>query len=273
MNVFDPMIHISQVTLVGCGGTGGQLARTIARIVYDMKQRRMHTPKIRLIDPDIVEMKNTGRQLFVPGDCGKHKAEVLGQRFNRALGLDIEWITEPVDAAKHFDRYSNNLVIGAVDNHEARKELSRVQGLWIDCGNHHDSGQVCIGTISDRDFMLRHIDGDNGKYRHLPNAALLFPQLLEPEAKAEPTPEPVSCADLTARGEQHLIVNDLVACTAGQYLYKLLHRQPIHTFLSYVSVDTITVRSIPVEKSELLGYLQAVNSKLTVENPNFPTQV
>ena len=54
MNVFDPMIHISTITLVGCGGTGGQLARTIARIVYDMKQRRMHAPKIRLIDPDIV---------------------------------------------------------------------------------------------------------------------------------------------------------------------------------------------------------------------------
>ena len=258
MNVFDPMIHISQITLVGCGGTGGQLARTIARVVYDMKQRRMHAPKIRLIDPDIVELKNCGRQLFVPGDCGKPKAEVLGRRFNRALGLDIEWITELVDADKHFEHYSSNLVVGAVDNHQARRELARINGVWLDCGNHHDSGQICIGTTSDRDFMLRHIDGDDGKYRHLPNAALLFPQLLEPEVETEPTLEPASCADLMVTGDQHILINDLVACVAGQYLYKLLHRQPIQSFLSYVSVDSITVRSLLIEKSELLAYLQPV---------------
>ena len=256
MNVFDPMIHISTITLVGCGGTGGQLARTIARIVYDMKQRRMHTPKIRLIDPDIVEMGNTGRQLFVPNDCGKNKAAVLGQRFNRALGLDIEWITEPVDAEKHFDRHSSNLVIDAVDNYEARKEIFRVNNLSISCGNHSNSGQICIGDTSDRDFMLCHIDGDNGKYRHLPNAALLFPQLLEPEFEIEPIAEPISCTAAVMEGSQHLLVNDLVACVAGQYLYKLLHRIPIGSFLSYVSVDTMTVRSIPIEKSELLAYLQ-----------------
>ena len=256
MNVFDPMIHISTITLVGCGGTGSQLARTIARIVYDMKQRRMHTPKIRLIDPDIVEMGNTGRQLFVPNDCGKNKAAVLGRRFNRALGLEIEWITEPVDASKHFDRYSNNVVIGAVDNHEARKELARIAGIWLDTGNHHFEGQICIGTTADRDFMLRHIDGDNGKYRHLPNAALLFPQLLEPEVEIEPIAEPISCTAAVMEGSQHLLVNDLVSCIAGQYLYKLLHRIPIGSFLSYVSVDTMTVRSIPIEKSELLAYLQ-----------------
>jgi PRTRC genetic system ThiF family protein len=256
MNVFDPMINISTITLVGCGGTGGQVARTIARIVYDMKQRRMHTPKIRLIDPDIVEMKNTGRQLFVPNDCGKNKAEALGLRFNRALGLDIEWITEPVNAKKHFDRHSSNLVIDAVDNYEARREIYRIPGAIIHSGNHHFEGQICIGNISDRDFMLRHIDGDNGKYRHLPNAALLFPQLLEPEVKTDPIPEPISCTESVIEGSQHLMVNDLVSCVAGQYLYKLLHRIPIGSFLSYVSVDTMTVRSIPIEKSELLAYLQ-----------------
>ncbi len=255
MNVFDPMIRINQITLVGCGGTGGQLARTIARMVYDMKQRRMHAPQIRLIDHDIVEMKNTGRQLFVPSDCEKYKAEVLGRRFNRALGLDIEWITEPVCSKKHFDRYSSSLVIGAVDNHEARRELAGVNGMWIDCGNHHTSGQICIGTTSDRDLMLSHIDGDNGKYRHLPNAAMLFPQLLEPEPDAKPSPEPASCADLISAGSQHLMVNDLVACVAGQYLYKLLHRQPIHSFLSYASLETMTVRSISINQAEILAYL------------------
>jgi len=258
MNVFDPMIRISQITLVGCGGTGSQLTRLIARMVYDMNRRRLHMPQIRLIDPDRVEPKNCGRQLFTyaEAEIGLYKAEALGCRYNRSLGLDIEWITEPVSAEKHFDRYNSNLVIGAVDNHEARRELSRINGVWLDCGNHHDSGQICIGTTADRDLMLRCLDDENGKYRQLPNAALLFPQLLEPEPAPIPSSEPISCADLVTMGDQHLLVNDLVACVAGKYLYKLLHWQPIHTFLSYVSVDGITVRSIPIEKAELLVYLQ-----------------
>jgi len=39
--------------------------------------------------------------------------------------------------------------------------------------------QVCIGNISDKEAVLHCIQSD--RYTYLPNAALLFPQLLEPE--------------------------------------------------------------------------------------------
>ena len=48
MNVFDPNIHIETVTVVGLGGTGAQVARHVARIVYDMRRSRLHTPQHRL---------------------------------------------------------------------------------------------------------------------------------------------------------------------------------------------------------------------------------
>ena len=65
MNVFDPNTHIQTIVIVGCGGTGAQVARIVARIVYDMRRARLHTPSILLVDPDIVEEKNVGRQLYM----------------------------------------------------------------------------------------------------------------------------------------------------------------------------------------------------------------
>jgi molybdopterin/thiamine biosynthesis adenylyltransferase len=59
MSVFDPNTRISTVTLVGCGGTGGQIARTLARILYNMRERRLSVPTVRLVDPDTVEVRRT----------------------------------------------------------------------------------------------------------------------------------------------------------------------------------------------------------------------
>lgn len=251
--IFDPNTYIKTVTIVGVGGTGTSIARIVARIIYDMQRSRKHAPQIMLIDPDCVEEKNIGRQaLFAPSDIGKFKAEVVGRRLNFALGLDIAWISEPVDAVRHFDRYGGNLVISCVDNHEARQEIHRINGILIGSGNHTDSGQVCIGNCDDPDLMRRFIDGHDGKYPYLPKEGLLFPELLQPETLDErPMPE-VSCAELVEEGSQHLLVNDMMATVVGQYVYRLLHRQPIHSFLTYVSIGEMPAsRSLPVCREEL----------------------
>jgi hypothetical protein len=150
-------------------------------------------------------------------------------------------------------------VIGAVDNHLARRELSRVNhAVWLDTGNHYDAGQVCIGNTADPVILARHLDGKNGKFPYLPNAALVFPQLLEPEPPKPQPVQPLSCAELVEEGSQHLLINDWVAVVAAQYLYKLLHRAPISSFLSYLSSDGIGVRSVPIIKEELSAYLRTM---------------
>ena len=63
--IFDPNTHIQTVVIAGCGGTGAQVARIVARILYDMRRARLHTPNLLLIDPDHVEEKNVGRQLYM----------------------------------------------------------------------------------------------------------------------------------------------------------------------------------------------------------------
>ena len=264
MNVFDPNTHIQSVVIVGCGGTGAQVARIVARLLYDMRRARLHTPALLLIDPDVVEEKNVGRQLFTPADAalGVPKAEAVGKRLNMALGLDVSWIVEPVNAEKHLDRYSSQLVIGCVDNHLARRELHKAPGILIGAGNYRDGGQVVIGNTSDEEQMGRHLDGRDGKYAYLPKEGLLFPALLEPEAPAAEPQQPLSCAELVLRGEQDIAINDWMACVVGQYVAALLRRQPIRTFASFISLEGMSVRSLPICREELAAYLVASERSL-----------
>src|SRR5579859_2007503 len=151
------MQHIDNVVLVGAGGTGAQWARSLCRIIYDLKRRGKHAPKLRIVDPDKIEMKNCGRQLYLESEIGQSKAHVLARRFSFSLGLEIESFAEEFDADKHAN--SGSLVCGAVDNHLARRELARCEGLcWIDAGNHSDSGQVIVGSSSDPERIWRTLD-------------------------------------------------------------------------------------------------------------------
>jgi PRTRC genetic system ThiF family protein len=258
--IFDPNVHIRTITIVGLGGTGAQVARIVGRIAYDLQRQRLHTPQIVLIDPDRVEESNIGRQLFAPADIGHYKAEIVGLRLNRALGLNVRWIIEPVDAERHFERHGN-VVVSCVDNHLARGQLHQVDGVLIGSGNHAETGQVCIGNTADRKRVEDYLDGREGIYPFLPKEGLLFPQLLEPELATPHEPEPdVSCADLVLQGLQHLLVNDFMACAVGQYVYRLLHRQPIASFITYLSTEDLVMRSVSICRDELSTYLRALSS-------------
>jgi len=251
--IFDPNLYIKTITIVGVGGTGANVARIVGRIVYDMQRNRRHTPEIVLIDPDRVEEKNVGRQLFAPCDIGQYKAEVVGKRLNYALGLATHWIPDAVDAKRHFDRYGSNIVISCVDNHLARREIHKIDGIHLSSGNHKDSGQVILSNTDDPDLVKRYWDEE--KVRYLPKEGLLFPALLEPEHRPEPPPQNLSCAELVASGEQDLLINDWMATIIGQYLYKLLHQQPITSFMTFINVDSMAVRSVPICREELEVYL------------------
>src|SRR5690242_15728890 len=119
---FDFHQQLSEVVLVGTGGTGSQVARTLCRIVYDLRRRGHHTPSLKFVDPDVVDLKNVGRQMFTESQIGKPKATTLAAHFNLAMALGIVAYAELFDADKHASHYGS-LVIGCVDNHLARREL------------------------------------------------------------------------------------------------------------------------------------------------------
>lgn len=255
MSVFDPNIYIKTVMLVGCGGTGATTARIIARILYDMSNQRLarsrkHTPQLVLVDPDVVEAKNIGRQLFSPAEEGRFKAEAIARRLNFALGLDVAWVVEPI-APRHDDRQGNTLMISCVDNHEARRVMNNLSGVLIASGNHRDGGQVCIGNTNDPAHVRDYLGAD--RYPYLPKEGLLFPDLLQPEPVIEQSAP--SCAELVTMGEQSLLVNDWQANVVAGYVYKLLHRQPIHSFLTFIDSQAGVVVNKPICRDELEVYL------------------
>ena len=245
------------VYLVGTGGTGSYLAQSLARLAYHARTKgiRVH---LTFVDPDRVEEKNVGRQLFTPADAalGLPKVEVVGKRLNMALGLDIAWIVEPFNHDKHGDRYGSQVVISCVDNHLARRELHQTRGILIGAGNYLDGGQIVIGNTPDAELMRQHLDGKEGKYAYLPKEGLLFPSLLEPEARTPESQPALSCAELVLRGEQDVLINDWMACVVGQYVAALLRRQPIRTFASFIRLDGMSIRSLPICLEELMPYLQ-----------------
>jgi hypothetical protein len=172
-----------------------------------------------------------------------------------ALGLQIAACCEPVDHKKHLPRGS--LVCGCVDNHQARAEIARGNGyVWLDTGNGYDFGQVVVGDCGDREQIWRGLrQAQNGRCPHLPHAGLLFPALLHPEPEAAPAPQ-LSCAELVLRDEQQLFVNDFVATAAAQYLYRLLNREPLTTFASFLTLSPAPVlRSLAITAAELEPYL------------------
>lgn len=267
---FDAGMYPNHIALVGAGGTGAQWARMIARMLYDMRARGLHAPSFTIFDPDRVERKNVGRQPFSPADVGSFKAEILAQRLGMALGLEIEAITTAFDSS-HLSYSLRTLLCGAVDGHEGRAAMHKVfaggwlsKCIWIDAGNFRVSGQVIIGnatrvTMTDiaKSKKKQLKEPESSIIAFLPVATALFPTLLEPDPEEAPAQD-ASCAEMVAQGDQALLVNDLMATVAASYTYKILHRQPITSFITFVDIDLLSVRSLPITQENLEAYLEPI---------------
>jgi hypothetical protein len=178
---------------------------------------------------------------------------VLARRFNLALGLNIEAITAPFDPEDHHTSYST-LLIGCVDNHEARRALARANCLcWLDTGNSRQNGQIVCGSSGDRERVLKALErmaARDGVVTHLPSPYLVFPDLLEPDEEPEPA---LSCQQRVEQGQQHILINDCVATTAAGYIWRLLHRQPLTSFASFISLHA--VRPVVISAEEIRHYV------------------
>lgn len=269
MYAYEGAWQIDHLLIVGVGGTGSSLAHITARILWQRRQMGQSVPLLHLVDPDVVEEKNVGRQHFLPLDIGLHKAEITARRLSLLYGLPILWSNETFDAAKHLQR--GTILVGCVDNHIARQTLvNAAEGVtYLDVGNARTYGQVVCGSTASVDRVMSSItqmESDQQYTRrdhyypcqHLPNIALLYPELLEPEP---PTVQPdLSCAELVMAEEQHLLINDALAMVCSSYLYKLINRQPLTTFMSQVDLHqqtTTSKRICPTELRDSLGSVVA----------------
>ncbi len=270
--VILPETTATQIVQVGVGGTGSWLAYSLARLVYHARQKGQDV-SLMLVDPDIIETANVGRQVFGVASVGSYKAEDMAWRLNLALGLDITAVTAPFQAGlvqswlyqpahRHQTRL---LLVGCVDNHQARRALAEVVAeargqVWaVDCGNGRANGQVLVGNLTDPGQMQ--VDA-LGVCNGLPSPYLQESGLLEPDPIDS---SPLSCADLTLREEQSLLINSQVAAVAAQYLYDLVIRRTLWQYATYLNLEppTMSSRLLTPTNLALWGYgrLPAVEEK------------
>lgn len=198
---------------MGCGGTGSHIASGLPAILQGLPGATQ--AKVILIDPDHVEGTNIGRQLFQQSELGSNKAEALAGRMARAYGILPGVHARAVAAADLSPAAAGELhiVIGAVDNHEARKLIAHAvaaangQLWWLDCGNELNSGQVGFGNTAKPGKFPTQL----GLVERLPAPSRIWPDMLTRKA-AQATA--ASCAEATAAGEQGLMVNRMVAAHA-----------------------------------------------------------
>ncbi len=136
--------HDFNIVLIGVGGTGSRIAEKIAELNYMLLNSNKPGIKLTLVDPDIVEEKNIGRQKFFPHQIGDFKTKALAQTLSRNyLMKGIVTYEEKVQKCKlNF----GSIAICCVDNFKARKYVlnSFKTGYVIDIGNEKDFGQIFL---------------------------------------------------------------------------------------------------------------------------------
>lgn len=204
------------IYIIGAGGTGGYVIRDLARFVYSVVLRDPEAAniKITIVDPDIVEEKNVLRQNFMPGDVGKHKAEVMAKRHSMAFGIEIGYYNCTFGEMSSNIPSSNVVIIGCVDNNKARREIHTHlrnsyfdSKVWIDSGNERKSGQVILGNKN-----------------KVPTVTGLFPEILD---EAQDSKSEISCAERMLQDEQNIFVNVTAANLILNFVRKLALREPI----------------------------------------------
>lgn len=236
------------IVIVGCGGTGSHIAQAAARLAAHCRDAGGPQILLGLMDADTVEAKNVGRQLFSVADIGTNKAVALAGRFSAVFGLQVAAFPHML-GEQRLGHGGYGVLIGAVDGAAGRRALRTQQeawgwDLWLDCGNHEASGQVVVGSTADDMTGALKLPGLCSR---LPSAPLLYPELLR-DAPARPRAD---CAAAMQDNAQSLMVNQMMAAIASQYLYQIVVRRRLTTFQTVVDLDSLAMRSDPITAANL----------------------
>ncbi len=264
--------------LVGCGGTGSWLAPAIVRLARLLQDKTATPVRLYFVDPDQVEPKNCYRQNFCPAEVGRGKADALAGRYGLAWGMEIAAVRAAFTTELYRELIGGDregylrVLLGCVDNFQARKELANVFNLvitsdnastwWIDCGNEKSSGQVLVGNrqwMTERDLQFP------GFTTGLPIPSLQHPDLVDQPTSAagekprrrktkEPAPA-LSCADVALADAQGLTINQAVAAEAATVLRQLLLSKSLKRMAVYLDEESGARRSVYVTEENLRRFM------------------
>ena len=222
----------SRIVLVGCGGIGSQLLPPLVRYLASRPEPRA---LLVLVDGDVFEAKNLGRQTCSKNDLGSNKAEALAY-IACAAGLAVQTIPTFVDESnvRSIVR-EGDLILLAVDNHRTRALVddhlrSLDEATLISGGNDETDGNVQLV----RRRHGRSLDG------HLVE---IHPEIGRAAEHGETTGD--GCQVLAAERPQLLVTNLLVASVMLACLWQVLERGSVPYSEVYLDAIQCQARSRP----------------------------
>lgn len=256
--------ELLDITLAGCGGTGSFVALHLARLAYHLRDKGGPDVHLALVDPDLVEAGNIGRQNFCPAEIGASKAAALMERYNRAFGLEIEACQARIGLShlRTGSRAVFSLVIGCVDNAAARRDMAKAVDIcqgrlwWLDGGNHAHAGQVLLGN---RAGLAAPEISKLGFCAGLPSPATQCPDLLTDDGRGDVSSP--SCAELAALDVQSLMVNQAVAGWLAAYVYRLLVAKDLDMMATYFDLLSGSARSEYITAPDISGEITAAEER------------
>lgn len=222
------------VVIVGGGGIGSAVLQDLARFLPD------RIPII-VMDGDVVEGKNLQRQMFSRKHLGRNKAECLAELATGAIGLERvyykpEYLKKPEQLHEMTKEFATIVLIGAVDNHPARRVMEKfvasfsgsgekARVYYVDCANEVNRGEVVA--------VLATPEGLFGSFRSTFDPSVLT------DNSADPTQ--VSCTHMLDDGNmQVLYTNRKAAIIAVELTHRFLATKEAETGVIYFRDCCIT---------------------------------
>ncbi|AQQ55336.1 ThiF family adenylyltransferase [Planococcus lenghuensis] len=260
------------IVQIGTGGTGGYLVQHIAQLLGTTGQPATYV----VADPDVIEEKNLGNQLFLKSEVGMKKAEVLAQRYSYAYNLDIRSFTDRYiesveDIRSLFNQdymdvgqggFSNKLLlpilIGCVDNNFSRQIMheffQQYPGIYIDAGNEatevpadwqtrakSEWTEAELQTFKESGWSGQVVTGVNLNLAKLPAVGEVYPDILEDNGSIRPSS--LSCTQLTASEPQRLIVNKFAATAILSVLTEIVEDHTVSRHVTFFHAKKGYMRS------------------------------
>lgn len=235
--------HPLSILVIGAGGNGSRMVSKLAQIHSALKMLDHPGLNVTLIDDDVVEKHNVGRQMFSKADVGKPKSVVCIERINRFFGTNWNGYYSRINDASDL---LNNIIITCVDNNACRKIVHDFfKGMkpnhgtrnhesmplyWLDMGNGKDRGQFNLSTPA----------GIKGRLKSLID--------MYGYKKDDPNDNQPTCSAEESLQKQDLFVNDLLTTYVSNFLWTILKKHCVIKYQGmFLNFDTNIHSEIPIK--------------------------
>lgn len=230
-----------KIDLIGVGGTGSYVLQGLAKLnlVHNEVVMNSQGINVNVYDPDVISESNTVRQLYNEDEIGESKAKTIVSNINRNYGFDWNAYEDEYDVKKIKE---TQVIILCPDNMKVRKQvydyvshkikgqnINYGEGVYIvDFGNSYDYGQVYVSYVPGKNVKT-----ETASYGFSKDYLKTKEDLNEP-----------SCSIAEAISKQKLFMNPLLASHGLNLLDELLTKEQMIYKGIYVSLETLSSKSI-----------------------------